>query len=127
MDHGNCVKNERTMDKYLSCIYVNAHSIIKEMDSLQTVARAFQPDIIGITESWANSDIADIELMVPGYDLFRKDRPVNSQGGGVLLYVKSIFSCSRILSQNCFSRAYLVHFGSGWWEESFGWCLLSYS
>jgi len=79
------------MDKYLSCIYVNAHSIIKKIDFLQTVARAFQPDIIGITESWANSDIADAELMVPGYDLFRKDRPVNSRGGGVLLYVKSIF------------------------------------
>jgi len=79
------------LDKFLSCIYVNAHSIIKKVDSLQTVARAFQPDTIGITESWTNSDIADAELMVPGYDLFRKDRPVSSRGGGVLLYVKSIF------------------------------------
>ena len=75
----------------MSCIYVNAHSIIKKVDSLQIVARAFQSDIIGITESWANPDIADAELMVPGYDLFRRDRPVSSRGGGVLLYVKSIF------------------------------------
>ena len=38
-------------------------------------------------ESWCNSDIFDSELNIPGYDLFRKDRPVNSKGGGVLLYV----------------------------------------
>jgi len=71
--------------------YVNACSIINKVDSLQTVIWAIQPDIIGITESWANSDIADAELMVPGYELFRKDHPWNSRGGGVLLYIKSIF------------------------------------
>ena len=90
-DRSACVKDDGTTDKCLSCIYVNAHSIIKKVDSLQTVIWAIQPDIIGITESWANSDIADAELMVQGYDLFRKDRPVNSRGGGVLLYVNSIF------------------------------------
>ena len=47
------------------------------------------PDIIGVTESWAHSDILDSELALEGYDLFRKDRPVDRSGGGVLLYIKS--------------------------------------
>ena len=49
------------------------------------------PDIIGVTESWAHSDILDSELALEGYDLFRKDRPVDRSGGGVLLYI----TCSR--------------------------------
>jgi len=47
------------------------------------------PDIIGVTESWAYSDVLDSELSLKGYDLFRKDRPVDRSGGGVLLYIKS--------------------------------------
>jgi len=33
--------------------------------------------------------VLDSELALEGYDLFRKDRPVDRVGGGVLLYVKS--------------------------------------
>src|SRR6218665_3264797 len=32
------------------------------------------PDIIGITESWTKPEIADSELALDGYRLFRKDR-----------------------------------------------------
>ena len=45
------------------------------------------PHIIGITESWANTDITDAELGLTGYILFRKDR-IRRRGGGVILYVK---------------------------------------
>ena len=45
------------------------------------------PDIIGITESWANSDTADAELGLEGYVMFRKDRMAR-RGGGMLLYIK---------------------------------------
>ena len=43
--------------------------------------------IIGITESWANNDIAYAELGLEGYVMFRKDR-IGRRGGGVLLYIK---------------------------------------
>ena len=45
------------------------------------------PHIIGITESWANTDIADAELELTGYVMFRRDR-IGRKGGGVILYVK---------------------------------------
>ena len=46
-----------------------------------------KPHSIGITESWANSDITDAELGLEGYVKFRKDR-IGRRGGGVLLYIK---------------------------------------
>ena len=45
------------------------------------------PDIICITESWANANIGDGEININGYTVFRRDRH-NRIGGGVLLYVK---------------------------------------
>ena len=44
------------------------------------------PHIIGITESWANTDITDAELGLTGYVMFRRDRI--RRRGGVILYVK---------------------------------------
>jgi len=36
-----------------------------------------------------SSHIFDSELKIDGYDLFRQDRPIDRDGGGVLLYVRS--------------------------------------
>ena len=46
-----------------------------------------EPDIIGITESWAHKDMVDAELMLPGFVMFRKDRQ-ERMGGGVIMYIK---------------------------------------
>ena len=46
------------------------------------------PDLICITESWANANIGDGEINMNGYTVFRRDRK-NRIGGGVLLYVKN--------------------------------------
>ena len=53
------------------------------------------PHIIGITESWANKDIADAEFRLTGYVMFRRDR-IGRRGGGVILYVKESFSAYEI-------------------------------
>ena len=45
--------------------------------------------IIGITKSWANTDITDAELGLTGYVMFRRDR-IGRRGEGVILYVESI-------------------------------------
>ena len=59
------------------------------MDLLQATVNVHNPDIVGITESWANKKILDAELWLEGYDMFRQDRPGNKIGGGVLLYVRN--------------------------------------
>jgi len=73
----------------LSRFYINARNLISKIDNLEAWVSDLAPDIIGVTESWANCDIRDSELALKGYGLFRKDRPVDRAGGGVLLYVKS--------------------------------------
>jgi len=59
------------------------------MPELFASVKALNPDIIGITESRGNADIADSEFNIPGYSMFRSDRVNGHRGGGVLLYVKT--------------------------------------
>ena len=46
--------------------------------------------------------IFDSELALSGYDMFRKDRPVNREGGGVLLYVKRDLHALQFVPQSKF-------------------------
>ena len=48
-------------------------------------------DILALTETWVDETWNDVELAVPGYNLFRKDQKSNSQsrfcaGGKVIIY-----------------------------------------
>ena len=65
---------------------LNARSIINKKNELNMV-EDIDPHIIGITESWASTDITDAELGLTGYVMFRRDR-IGRRGGGVILYVK---------------------------------------
>ena len=57
-----------------------------------------KPHIIGITESWANNDIAYAELGLTGHVMFRKDR-MGRRGGGVLLYIRETIQAYEVLLQ----------------------------
>ena len=70
----------------LSCAYINARNIVNKLDQFEAWAYDLNPDIIGVTESWTGNHILDSELALDGYDLFRQDREVDRDGGGVLLY-----------------------------------------
>jgi len=62
-------------------------------------------DIIGISETWGKADILDIEMEIPGFKLYRKDRPTinNKKGGRVALCVKNELSveCNDLNSKKC--------------------------
>lgn len=83
----------------LKCLYLNARSVINKLPVLKTVIASLQPDIIGITESWATDQVTDSELQLLGYDLFRCDRPSSCKGGGVLLYVNNQMVATPFLPQ----------------------------
>ena len=72
----------------ISCFYCNARSVINKTDELELYVVEENPDLICITESWANANIGDGEINMNGYTVFRRDRK-NRIGGGVLLYVKN--------------------------------------
>ena len=38
---------------------------------MRAEAKVLEPDIIGVTESWADKRIADEEIVIDGYEMFR--------------------------------------------------------
>lgn len=73
----------------LKCILINARSIINKKDELETVVFEKNPDVIMITETWANEKHSNGELSLKGYDCHRKDRIETERGGGCIIYAKS--------------------------------------
>ena len=43
-------------------------------------------DILAISETWLSDKIPNELVNIPGFNVYRKDRP--SHGGGVLIYIK---------------------------------------
>ena len=78
----------------LSCMCLNARSIMNKMDEFMVSLEVLRPDVVGITESWASSEVDGAELAVGSYELFRMERSstVDRRGGGVLLYVRAELS-----------------------------------
>ena len=48
------------------------------------------PHIIGITESWTNKDVADAELGLTGYVMFRRDR-IGRREREIFYILKNLF------------------------------------
>ena len=73
----------------LKVCLVNARSLRNKFHDLTAIAFLENFDIIGVTESWVNTEKRDFlaEYNIPGYSLFSCERSERT-GGGVLLYVK---------------------------------------
>ena len=81
----NVNKQAHTQCYTFNCYHANAQSIKNKFHEFQVQVESFKPKIIGITESWCNSDIGDGEINLDFYNMFRSDRK-ESIGGGVLMY-----------------------------------------
>ena len=86
------------------CVYFNAQSLRHKMPQLLALVEARNPDVIGITESWGDSEILDSEFTVPGFSLFRADRSNGHRGGGVLLFVNSDMNAVEVKMTSTFSE-----------------------
>ena len=58
-----------------------------------------KPDLIFITETWANPDFPDGFYSLPGYNLVRADR-MDKRGGGVMIYAHSTVTSSVVSLAN---------------------------
>jgi hypothetical protein len=93
-------------DVALKCFYVNARSIINKREELEVYIIEEEPDVVGITETWAQENIGDAELCIQGYTMFRRDRTVGikQRGGGVLLYIKD--SINAVEREDCIEKMF---------------------
>ena len=76
----------------VNLLYFSVHSLLPKIDHLRVICSLFSPDIVCIVESWLDDTISDFELSVQGYSIVRLDR--SRHGGGVLIYVQDLFTCS---------------------------------
>ena len=76
------------LNNYLGLLHVNARSLNKNFDSLELLLSSinhFPFSIIGITETWLNSNSPSM-FNLHNYDFIRADR-AQGKGGGVGMYV----------------------------------------
>ena len=82
---------EKTIRSELRCLYTNANCLTNKLEELKIRSKGY--DIVAITETWADANITDAELHLPGFTSFRVDRS-SSKGGGVILYIRSDLQAS---------------------------------
>lgn len=70
----------------LKICHINAQSLINKLDEFRFIFENSGVDLICISETWFNSNIADGTISLEGYNVVRTDR--KSRGGGVAIYFK---------------------------------------
>ena len=68
-------------------IQTNIRSVMNKRDELESLAAIESPSVIALTETWLHAEVADSEVTLPGYTIYRCDRSVRG-GGGVMLLVR---------------------------------------
>jgi hypothetical protein len=75
-------------DSFINVFSFNARSIMNKLSELSAFLSTYDPDCIGITESWLSNDIPNSLIADScSYSVFRKDRC--SRGGGVCVLFKN--------------------------------------
>ena len=74
-----------TKRRPLTISFLNVCSIRYKLDEIRDFIESRGISIFAVAETWLKPDIADGEVDIPHFNLFRKDR-INHRGGGVALY-----------------------------------------
>ncbi|XP_021364976.1 uncharacterized protein LOC110457857 [Mizuhopecten yessoensis] len=78
-------------DKDLSIFHLNIRSLRNKLSSVEQLASDY--DIICITETHLDNSVADDDILLDNFDLYRKDR--GAPGGGINVYTSSLLSTCR--------------------------------
>ena len=81
----------------------NIQSAANKISDVSVILRMSHLDYLRITESWLSNRIVDMELPIPGYNIFRFDRDNglgNRQGGGILIYTSLKYKFTELLQIN---------------------------
>ena len=100
-DEANEKTTQSTVNTYtnvegIKCFYTNADSLRNKMSELRTIVSNNKPQLIAITEVKAKNfrfDVKDVELQIPGYEIYKSDMSSNSDRGCILYIHKSLNPC----------------------------------
>ena len=79
----------RERKQRLKILFTNAQSIGNKMDELRATLSLLIPDMVALTETWANESMGSELFAIDDYDLIlRKDRNDTNKGrgGGIFIY-----------------------------------------
>ena len=77
----------------LSCVCLNARSIVSKRFDFLAYICAHRFDVVAVTETFLDDSVHDSHIIPPGYSVFRRDR--NRHGGGVALLVRDCLNAFR--------------------------------
>ena len=69
--------------------------MLSKRDELENLVSLRKPAAVALTETWLSAEVADAEVSIAGYTLFRCDR-TGRIGGGTLLYVRDDIGASLV-------------------------------
>ena len=75
------------MKDTLNCALINARRLCNKKEEMVSYVYENTPDMVFVTESWANENTMDNEFALNGYVTKRKDSK-DRRGGRVLIYAK---------------------------------------
>ena len=82
---GDRGKGNTTVKDTLTCALINARSLCNKKEEMVSYVYENTPDMVFVTESWANENTMDSELALNGCVTRRKDRKDRRGGGGLIL------------------------------------------
>ena len=89
--YGGRGKGNTTVNDTLNCALINARSLCNKKEEMVNYEYKNTPDMVFVTESWANENTMDSEFALNGYVTVRKDRK-DRRDGGVLICAKEEIS-----------------------------------
>ena len=61
---------------------------INTCNEIYDILNGNRVDIFGISESKISASFTNAQFNIPGYRLYRQDRDIKGNGGGIILYIK---------------------------------------
>ena len=90
------LQRERTSGRQYAIGHVNARSLAPRLNEVCHLLDSERLEILCVTETWLSEEVLDAVLLVPGYRLFRCDRPGGRRGGGVAILVSDELRVTRL-------------------------------
>ncbi len=75
-------------------ISANINSLTSKTELLRPLMQATDPLVVCLQETKLNAAVSSVDLKIPGYNFYRKDR--NRNGGGVGIYVRDSVKCKKL-------------------------------
>ena len=91
--------------------YTNTNSLTNKVSELSSISQSQSVGLICVTETHLTKQISDAEISIPNFDVFREDRPSNTNWGGSAIYVRKKFKAKKLdWFKDTESIALKVHF-----------------